>query len=222
MEFELRYQKTLKFKYWEVIKMKGSTQRFTLIELLVVIGIIAILAAMLLPALSKAREKAKAISCMNNLKQIGMGLSGYVNDYDGYVMWRGDSKHSPYWFRSINEYIKQTNIFKCPSASKFTYDYKNISYGYNLYIQGTWLDITRFLKISRVKKPARKIFATESDADGNLDYCTLPGTTPQTSTYGIGDRHQDGLNTCFLDGHVSWSRWTELSNDEDFWKNIEE
>ena len=88
-------------------KPRRRASAFTLIELLVVIAIIAILAALILPAVAKAREKARQAHCTNNLRQFSISLIMYRDDYNG---------RNPDWLSSLYPtYIPETNLYLCPS-----------------------------------------------------------------------------------------------------------
>jgi len=96
---------------------------FTLIELLVVIAIISILAAILFPVFSQAREKARQTSCLSNIKQLSLGLLMYAQDYDDklptYFWSEGDAgiPNSTTWWGGIEPYVRNTQIYACPSSA---------------------------------------------------------------------------------------------------------
>ena len=96
---------------------RSSTGKgFTLIELLVVIAIIAILAAILFPVFAQAREKARAASCTSNLKQIGLSVRMYLQDYDEtYLPWGQSVTASP--AAILDPYIKNYQVWVCPSET---------------------------------------------------------------------------------------------------------
>ncbi len=101
------------------MRTRRTTQRgFTLIELLVVIAIIAILAAILFPVFAQAREKARQTSCVSNMRQMGMAITMYVTDNEGYPMHSSPSNWNPRkrWPDYVFPYSKNEKLFTCPSA----------------------------------------------------------------------------------------------------------
>lgn len=103
---------------------KTQFRGFTLIELLVVIAIIGILAAILFPVFARARENARRASCQSNLKQIGLGISQYIQDYDEKLPLRrhdGDMSRVVFsWRRQTFPYTKSAQVFSCPSNTSNT------------------------------------------------------------------------------------------------------
>ena len=202
--------------------MEGSSlvcNRFTIIELFIVISIIAILAAMLLPALNSARRKAQTISCRGNLKQIGQAFSMYAGENkDHYPVGTYDAGFTPLnsWVVSVKEQlhirgdIPRNSAFACPTQLPFhpnkVYSENNISYG--VYYQDrapfAWgRDFKTYpgCKAGSVKMPSRIIGAADSRS-GNTGNQRYLGRFELSSTYYVSLRHAKKANAVFLDGHL--------------------
>jgi prepilin-type N-terminal cleavage/methylation domain-containing protein/prepilin-type processing-associated H-X9-DG protein len=193
---------------------------FTLIELLVVIAIIAILAAILFPVFARAREKAKQASCLSNLKQLGLGMLMYAQDYDetfprvafsGYLdappvaaepTWNLRTQNGLWyktWPTCVYPYVKNTQIFLCPSTS---WNNNGVAYGMPsaaIDTSGNYVDFfaNRSVTLAELVKPAETILLGEKWG-GNPQYI-LSGIY-----YCMRDTHNEGSNIAFADGHSKW------------------
>ncbi len=209
--------------------MKTGRSIFTLIELLVVIAIIAILASMLLPALNKARDKAKTIKCAGNQKQIALAILQYALDYDNDIPIQYGQSNLTYWNYPLNPYLNKKNssdwhpgnVFYCPSYKPLASDFAsyNRTYGINPNVVNKKWNLTL-----KTVKNSSKVLIMGDKIPSAGDYIQVPinpvydywgiwktGTSRSGScgTWSGGStriasywRHSNGVNFAFVDGHV--------------------
>jgi prepilin-type N-terminal cleavage/methylation domain-containing protein/prepilin-type processing-associated H-X9-DG protein len=207
---------------------------FTLIELLVVIAIIAILAAILFPVFARARENARRSSCQSNMKQIGLGMMQYTQDYDErFPPYTSGSAAAIYgWADAVQPYLKSTQIFQCPSETNpptsvvdsptTVFNEAAQSTGYTDYavnLKLTYDPVTGSQgpkSLAILTQPVLTVMVvdyTSSNSQNWTEGCggSQCGTTAAglaTTTAGAAQRHLDGANFAFCDGHVKWYKGT--------------
>lgn len=208
---------------------------FTLIELLVVIAIIGILAAILFPVFSRARENARRSSCQSNMKQIGLGILQYKQDYDEkhpLVFWNSGWKPSnSYVYTAIYPYVKSTQIYRCTSNTgggiPFSPDANNLAtnaaspvtqYTTNTYINNAGTSAAPMpVSDAIIPEPSTTIMMVDMTNNNTARNAVIDSwgfvisTDPTVQRQGF--LHLEGANYLYIDGHVKWQIKSAMTVD---------
>ncbi|HUI08244.1 MAG TPA: prepilin-type N-terminal cleavage/methylation domain-containing protein [Verrucomicrobiae bacterium] len=210
-----------------------SASAFTLLECLVVIAIMGILAGLLLPSLNAARSKARSVSCMSNLRQLGIAVTVFAGDADG-VLPRSDNADSldpvPCWFYAVDSYLPNQGTSVGPTSAQKMAPYKQDPI-WNQFDSASRAN-SRTIKMNRklvgrkgtwnpggdeikAAKPSHRRKATITDMVNTVllfdGRCEESGSAADKSRYDgwetyVARRHSGGANVLFVDGHAEWRK----------------
>lgn len=204
---------------------------FTLVELLVVVSIIALLIAILLPSLRKAREQAKCAVCLSNLHQIGLSLTTYALENHDYMAAAAcasaDAPEETYWLCVLQRYANQSLVARCPKdrtdkpfldwgnppEDRATWqNYRWSSYAINFSLVPTPQNPHEYNRLDTIRHPDSVIYLAEIHCGGSYDYGDHihadrwdGDEDPKNEV--AWDRHQGRSNYLFVDSHVEPLHW---------------